>query len=246
VTTSPASQPERDERPEAARSGRLEIDWLGRVPYAAALELQEEARAARMRGEGGDRLLLLEHPPVVTLGRSHRPEHLRLDLAGYAARGIEVFEAARGGDVTYHAPGQLVGYLVIDLDARGERDLHRHVRRIEGALMEAIRPFGIATSRVEGRSGVFVDRGPGAAGPPRKLASIGVGVKRWVTWHGFALNVTTDLEGFDVIVPCGLDDVQMTSVARESGRPLLGLDAEMRDAVAAAFAREFSAGGALQ
>jgi lipoate-protein ligase B len=242
VTLSSISPAESKAHRPASGSEALAVDWLGRVPYAAALALQDEARTARTRGECGDRLLLLEHPPVVTLGRSHRPEHLRLDRASYAERGIEVFEAARGGDVTYHAPGQLVGYLVIDLDAAGERDLHRHVRRIEAALMEAIRPFGIATRRVEGRSGVFVDRGEGAPGPDRKLASIGVGVKRWVTWHGFALNVTTDLEGFEVIVPCGLGDVEMTSVARESGRPLLGLDAQVRDAVTAAFVREFGAG----
>lgn len=249
-----AVQTRSNARAEAVGGEHLSVDWLGRVPYAAALALQDEARAARTRGDCGDRLLLLEHPPVVTLGRSHRPENLRLDLADYAARGIEVFEAARGGDVTYHAPGQLVGYLVVDLDARGERDLHRHVRRIEAALMEAIRGFGVAPRRVEGRSGVFVDReqglgrpdtghAQGEGGPDRKLASIGVGVKRWVTWHGFALNVTTDLEGFDVIVPCGLDDVEMTSVARETGRPLLGLDAEVRDAVTSAFVQEFGSRG---
>lgn len=248
--SSHAAQRESNAGTAAVAGERLTVEWLGRLAYADALALQDEARAARTRGECNDRLLLLEHPPVVTLGRSHRPEHLRLDRAAYAARGIEVFEAARGGDVTYHAPGQLVGYLVVDLDARGERDLHRHVRRIESALMEAIQPFGIASRRIEGRSGVFVDRaesrpdstpaqGEGVSVPDRKLASIGVGVKRWVTWHGFALNVTTDLAGFDVIVPCGLDDVEMTSVARETGRPLLGLDAQVRSAVARAFVREF-------
>lgn len=215
---------------------RLEVSWHGRVPYAEALALQEAARAARARGEAGDRLLLLEHPAVVTLGRSARAENLRLDEAGYAARGIELHEVARGGDVTYHAPGQLVGYLVVDLDARRERDLHLHVRRMERALMDAVERFGVKTRRVEGRSGVFV----ADATPPRKLASIGVGVKRWVTWHGFALNVTTELAGFDVIVPCGLDDVEMTSVARESGLPVLGLDARVRDAVAAAFVEVFA------
>ncbi len=222
--------------------GDLSVEWCGRVPYARALELQAAARLARAQGETGDRLLLLEHPPVVTLGRSSHDAHLLLDRDAYAARGIEVFEAARGGDVTYHAPGQLVGYLIVDLDARGERDLHLHVRRIEGALMRALSTFDLATKRVVGRSGVFVDA-PGA-GPDRKLASIGVGVKRWVTWHGFALNVTTDLDGFDVIVPCGLDDVVMTSVARESGRASLGLDAEAREAVAEAFRATFGAGDA--
>lgn len=213
----------------------LDVEWYGRVPYGRALAMQEQARLARARGEGGDRLLLLEHPPVVTLGRSAHGEHLLLSPDEYAARGIEVFEAARGGDVTFHAPGQLVGYLVVDLDARGERDLHLHVRRIEQALMTALVAFGLETKRVDGRSGVFV----AGASPDRKLASIGVGVKRWVTWHGFALNVTTDLEGFGVIVPCGLDDVTMTSVARETGRSALGLDVAVREAVARAFAETF-------
>lgn len=220
----------------------LEVEWCGRVPYVQALERQAAARLARTRGEIGDRLLLLEHPPVVTLGRASHDAHLLLDPSEYEARGIEVFEAARGGDVTYHAPGQLVGYLVVDLDARGERDLHLHVRRIEGALMSALDGFGLKTKRVEGRSGVFVD--DATAPRDRKLASIGVGVKRWVTWHGFALNVTTDLVGFEVIVPCGLGDVEMTSVARETGRPALGLDARVRDAVADAFRATFDRGEA--
>ncbi len=229
---------------DRAPAPTLDVEWCGRVPYARALALQEETRLARTRGEIGDRLLLLEHPAVVTLGRSHHESNLLLDREAYAERGIELFEAARGGDVTYHAPGQLVGYLVVDLDARGERDLHLHVRRIEGALMSALAGLGVETKRVEGRSGVFVD---GVDGPPdRKLASIGVGVKRWVTWHGFALNVTTDLEGFDVIVPCGLGDVEMTSVARETGRPALGLDAAVREAVADAFRATFAGEGATK
>lgn len=224
---------------QPALADELTIEWLGRVPYARALELQDQARAARSRGETGDRLLLLEHPPVVTLGRGSHEEHLLLPRADYAARGIELFDAARGGDVTLHAPGQLVGYLVVDLDARGARDLHAHVRRMEGALMQALAQFEVPTKRVEGRSGVFVDRGLEAPGPDRKLASIGVGVKRWVTWHGFALNVTTDLSLFDVVVPCGLGDVEMTSVEREAGRAALGLDAQVREAVAGAFAAAF-------
>jgi len=232
---------------QPAHADALTIEWLGRMPYARALALQDEARAARTRGETGDRLLLLEHPPVVTLGRGSHEHHLLLPRAEYAARGFELFEVARGGDVTLHAPGQLVGYLVVDLDARGARDLHAHVRRIEGALMDALARFDVPTKRVEGRSGVFVDLEPeldrkpdrDAARPDRKLASIGVGVKRWVTWHGFALNVTTDLSLFDGIVPCGLGDVEMTSVARETGRPALGLDAQVRKAVAHAFAAAF-------
>lgn len=225
----------------AAELAPLSVEWLGRVPYARGLELQEAARLARGRGETGDRLLLLEHPPVVTLGRSSHAAHVLLSPEARVERGIELFEAARGGDVTYHAPGQLVGYLVVDLDARRARDLHAFVRRMEGALMSALSGFDLATKRVEGRSGVFVDaEGLGDAAPDRKLASIGVGVKRWITWHGFALNVTTDLEGFEAIVPCGLHDVQMTSVARETGRSALGLDAQVREAVAVAFRAAFA------
>lgn len=191
----------------------LAVDWLGCVPYADALKLQGEALEARRQGTGPDRLLLLEHPPVVTLGRGAREEHLRVPRAELARRGVELFEVARGGDVTWHGPGQLVGYLVVDLAARGAPDVRAHLRGIEAALGEALAELGIASRTVPGWTGVF------AAGPPgnRKLASIGVGVRGWVTWHGFALNVAPDLAGFEAIVPCGLHDVEMTSVARELG-----------------------------
>jgi len=229
-----------------ANAEQLSVEWLGRVAYADALECQLTALEARQRGETGDRLLLLEHPAVVTLGRSAHEENLRWGRAALAERGIEIHAVQRGGDVTYHAPGQLVGYLVMDLKARGTPDLHAFVRNMEAALMTALARFDLPTRRFEGRSGVFIDRdgatslrGFERGGRERKIASIGVGVKRWVSYHGFALNVTSDLSGFDAIVPCGLPDVTMTSVAHEVGEGPMGLDAQVREAVGEAFRDHF-------
>lgn len=183
----------------------LEVVRAGRVPYAAALEWQRRlARARISRRLPHDILLLLEHPPVITLGRGTRPGHL------LAVAGIECVAVERGGDVTYHGPGQLVGYPVLDL--RDHRpDLHWYLRALETALIGALGRLGIAAERRQGLTGVWI-RGEG-----RKIASIGVHVKQWVTWHGFALNVTTDLAAFERIVPCGLPGVVMTSVAKERG-----------------------------
>lgn len=195
----------------------LSVEWLGRVPYGEALALQEAAVRERAEGRSGDRLLLLEHPPVITLGRSTKPDSILFDAARLHALGIERFEVARGGDVTYHAPGQLVGYPIVDLSAPGRRDVHAFLRQLEAGLIDALEEWAIPACRVDGRTGVFIDRArtrrPG--GPQRKIASIGVGLRRWVSWHGFALNVDLDLAGFDAIVPCGLADVVMTSIARE-------------------------------
>lgn len=225
-----------------APSRRLQVDWLGRVSYEAGLALQARAVEARLDGTGGDRLLLLEHPPAVTLGRSARESNLLLSREQIRARGIDLHEVQRGGDVTYHAPGQLVGYLVMDLKARGQPDVHRFVRRMENALIETLAAFGLRGRAVPGRTGVFVGMAAEADGaePSRKIASIGIGVRRWVTFHGFALNVTLDLSGFDVIVPCGLDDVTMTSVAQELERGPLGLDARVREEISATFSRVFA------
>jgi lipoyl(octanoyl) transferase len=214
----------------------LAIEWLGQVPYAEALAIQERSLAARRAGRTPDRLLLLEHPPVVTLGRSAREEHLLRDPAELEARGVAVHRVARGGDVTWHGPGQLVGYAIVDLEARGACDVHRFLRRLEAALVEALSVLEVKGAALPGMTGVFVS----ASHPPRKIASIGVGLRGWVTWHGFALNVTADLEGFGDIVPCGLSGVEMTSVARELGErsgPLLFDRA--RKAVAAAFEGAF-------
>jgi lipoate-protein ligase B len=172
----------------------------GRVSYGAALAWQRALAEERLGGRRGDLLLLLEHDPVVTLGRIAESAHvLRPD-------GIEVVEVERGGDVTYHGPGQLVGYPILDLTAY-RQDLHWYLRTLESALIAALGSLDIAAGRQPGRTGVWT-RG-------RKIASIGVHVKRWVTWHGFALNVTTDLAAFDRIVPCGIPGVVMTSVEQE-------------------------------
>lgn len=246
-----------------ARTVELGVEWLGRVPYAEALELQEKAVEARRSGSAGDRLLLLEHPPVITLGRSAKGDNVLLTPEELATRGIESFEIRRGGDVTYHAPGQLVGYLVSDLAAAATRegrapDVHRFLRTIEGALIEAMAELGVVGARRAGMTGVFAARPEAASGPLRKIASIGVGLRGWVSCHGFALNVTTDLSGFDTIVPCGLRGVEMTSIRRELGaglpdlqedsekdsqRDSPDLDSRARAAVSCAFRRHFQSPG---
>jgi lipoate-protein ligase B len=205
--------------PSAAPAARpFVVERLGVVPYDAALALQGERVEAVRAGAAPDALLLLEHPPVVTLGRRADPAHLRESPACLAARGIAVRTITRGGDVTWHAPGQLVGYLVCDLEARGAADVHRFLRGIEAMLIGALGDLGLAGAARDGYTGVFMASSLGAgAGPPRKIASIGVGLRGWVTFHGFALNVTNDLAGFDAIVPCGLQGVRMTSVAAERG-----------------------------
>jgi len=209
----------------------MEVVNLGLVPYARALELQRAAARARITGAlAHDVLLLLEHPPVITLGRSSKAQHLVATPAMLAARGVEVFEAERGGDVTFHGPGQLVGYPVVNL--RGHRqDLHWYLRQVEAVLIEALKAIGIPAERSEGRTGVWTGG--------RKIASIGVHARDWVTWHGFALNVSTDLSFFDLIVPCGLSGVTMTSIARELGPDAPDLP-EVARVVAASFGEVFS------
>ena len=210
------------------------VDWLGSVPYRDGLELQEAAMAD-VRVGGADRLLLLEHPPVITLGRSTDRAHLLEDEVALAARGVAVEEVRRGGDVTYHGPGQLVGYLILNLRLRGAVDVHRFVRELETALITATAALGVKTTTVPGRTGVFV--APEIGRPTQKIASIGVGVRHWITYHGFALNVDVDLSGFDAIVPCGLADVTMTSLAEQGAGGPLAFRA--REAVVSAFGRTF-------
>lgn len=209
--------------------------WLGLVPYGEALAVQQRELEARRAADAVDRILLCEHPPVVTLGRSTKPANLLATPEQLVARGVERYEVARGGDVTYHAPGQLVGYPIVDLAARGERDVHAFLRTLEQLLIDVLAAFELAAVRVEGKTGVFVR--PEAAGARlRKVASIGIGVRRWITWHGFALNLSLDLAGFDAIVPCGLDGVDMTSVTAEferAGRRVpADLDEQVREVVA--------------
>lgn len=195
---------------------------LGAVPYREGLALQEALVRARASGGTGDWLLYPDHPPVLTVGRSPSPGNLRADEEALARAGIEVFEVARGGDITWHGPGQLVGYPVVALEARG-RDLHRFLRDLEQALLDAIASWGVEGRRVAGRTGVWVG--------DEKLASIGIAVRRWVSYHGFALNVRPDLEGFELIHPCGLRGVRMTSLARLLG-PRAPTLAEARERVA--------------
>lgn len=178
-----------------------------------------------------DLLLLVEHEPVVTLGRGTRATSLPLAPAELERRGLTVAEVERGGDVTYHGPGQLVGYPILDLREHRE-DLHWYLRQLEAALIAGLDGLGVAAERSPGLTGVWT-RG-------RKIASLGIHVKQWVTFHGFALNVTTDLRAFDVIVPCGIDGVVMTSVAAETGRSdAAALWEETRAAVVSAFGRTF-------
>jgi lipoyl(octanoyl) transferase len=188
----------------------LEAPWLGRLPYAEAVRLQDARVEARRCGEVPDALLLLEHPPVVTLGRASHPEHVLLDAQALASRGIELHESGRGGDVTWHGPGQLVGWPVLAL--RGdERDAHRWLRTLEECLIRTVAEWRVAAWREPGRTGAWTAQG--------KIGAIGVRIARgWITAHGFALNVAADLSGFDAIVPCGLRGRAVTSLARCSGR----------------------------
>lgn len=215
-------------------SGAIRVVDLGRRRYGEVLELQRSLCRQRLAGELAENLLLLvEHEPVVTLGRGTRASSVPIPPVALAARGLEVFEVERGGDVTIHAPGQLVGYPILDL-SEWRQDLHWYLRQVEDVLIRGLGAQGIPADRNPGKTGVWTRS--------RKIASIGIHVKQWVTFHGFALNVTTDLSLFDLIVPCGIPGVTMTSVARE--RPGGAIDAsalwsETRGGVIAAFGEVF-------
>ena len=211
---------------------QLLVYELGQQSYGRVLELQRHLARRRITGELEDDLLLLvEHEPVVTLGRSTRSQSLPLSAEVLAEKGIEVHDVERGGDVTFHGPGQLVGYPILDLRAH-RADLHWYLRSLESVLIAGLDTLGIEAGPNPGLTGVWT-RG-------RKIASIGIHVKQWITYHGFALNVTTDLSYFDLIVPCGIRDVVMTSVAMESGRTDTALWTDTRQAVLEAFARVFN------
>lgn len=192
---------------------------LGLRSYAEALSFQREVAAARIdKRVPQDVLILVEHPPVVTMGRSTKQENLLFTPALLVARGVELFEVERGGDVTFHGPGQLVGYPIVDLNEH-KLDLHWYLRQVEEVMIRAVAPFGVEATRIAKKTGIWtqprIDDTGAELRPARKLASIGVHARQWVTWHGFALNVTTDLNYFDLMVPCGLPGVDMTSVERE-------------------------------
>lgn len=211
----------------------LNVARLGVVDYADALALQQAIVAARLANAIDDTIVLLEHPHVFTLGRGADASFITRHVPGVA-----VHRVSRGGQVTYHGPGQLVGYPIIKLEG-AERDVLRYLRKIEQAIIDALAHFEIAAGRRDGMTGVWTS-GVWASGVwmnPRKLASIGVGIRRWVTLHGFALNVATDLAWFDAIVPCGIDGCQMTSVAA-LGRPDVTLEA-IGSAIAERFAALF-------
>ena len=208
----------------------IQIRQLGLVAYGDALELQKQFVEQRRAGEIPDQLLLLEHPPVITLGVRTRNDrsHVVATPEALEEAGVEVFETGRGGDVTYHGPGQLVGYPILDL--KPDRcDVHRYVRDLEEVLIRAVAGFGIVSHRVPGLTGTWVGN--------EKLAAIGVRIARWVTSHGFALNVSTNLAHFGLIIPCGITDKGVTSIEVLSRSPIAMKDVEA--AVAEAFSVVF-------
>jgi len=189
-------------------SQMLNFSWLGRLPYAEALALQEDLVARKLADPAEpDTLLLLEHDPVYTIGRTPDRSSLRED----AALPHPLVVTGRGGQATYHGPGQLIGYPILDLKPRGQ-DLHRYLRALEEMLIAVCARCGVAARRRAGLTGVWVGE--------KKIASIGIGVRRWVSMHGFALNVCGDLRGYDAITPCGIAGVEMTSLNRETGRAM--------------------------
>jgi lipoate-protein ligase B len=201
---------------------RLQCINLGLVEYARALTWQEELLRRRCQGEGQDTLLVLEHPPVFTLGRGGDDRHL------LNPRQVPIYRVSRGGDVTFHGPGQIVGYPILDLTHHG-RDVHVYLRSLEAVLIAVLAEYGLQAQRKDGLTGVWVGE--------HKIASIGVGVRRWITYHGFALNVDPDLAYFADIVPCGLAGVRMTSMAQLLKQPVTL--AEAKTAIARTFAEHF-------
>jgi len=207
----------------------LEVRRLGTMPYQEALDVQAEAVKARRAGNIPDTLFLVEHPHVITLGSGAQDTHVLADADERARRGIALFETGRGGDVTYHGPGQLVAYPILDLKP-DRKDLHAYLRDLEAVVMRVVESFGIHAERSEGQTGVWTEGG--------KIAAIGVRVSSgWITSHGLALNVATDLSYFGTIVPCGIPDRAVTSLSRELGRDV-ELD-EVSDRLVEAFAAHF-------
>ncbi len=202
----------------------MDVVWLDRVEYARGLDLQLDYLERRARGDIPDTLLLLTHPHVYTFGRAGNPKNLLVSRESLDREGISVARVGRGGDVTYHGPGQLVGYPIVRL---ARPDVHRYVRAVEAALIDAVGAFGVAARRIDRLTGVWAGE--------KKIASIGIGVRRWVTYHGFALNVCTDLSYFKRIHLCGLVGREATSVSEAVGRAVTV--EEVREAVAGACGR---------
>ena len=215
---------------------------LGTVPYEEAREMQRRLEARRQAAEIPDVLLLLEHPPVYTRGRRSLPEELPMGAEWYEAQGIEVLDTDRGGLVTYHGPGQLVAYPIVDLTPMGG-DVHEYVRGLETVMIGALAEHGVGAQTIAGLTGVWTDGPapvPGLAGAAKKIGSIGVHVSKGITTHGLAVNVDNDLQPFEWVVPCGIGGVAMTSVARELGaeQDLDALGTALAERLGAVFERE--------
>ena len=215
-----------------ASSNRLDVRWLGRVDYRSAWTLQKRLVDERVAGEIADTLLLLEHPPVLTLGRQADEGHVRATPAERAARGIELIRVERGGEVTYHGPGQLVAYPIVALARRGLL-VRPFVRALEGAMVDTCRALGVPGECREGHPGCWVE----LEGPrPRKIGALGLRIERGVSYHGIALNVTANLADFALIDACGMPDVESTSIAAEQGRAAAPPSTESVEAAGALFA----------
>lgn len=212
------------------RKRPLSVHRLGRIEYAAAFELQKRLVEARSEQRVPDTLLLLEHDPVITLGRGAKQENVLASRAVLAAQGVALHETGRGGDVTYHGPGQLVGYPILDLNP-DRRDVRKYVRNLEEVMIRIAAKYGLKAGRIQGLNGAWIE--------DRKLGAVGVRIQKWITLHGFALNVSTELSAFELIVPCGIQDKHVTSLALELGRvpPMR----EVEDAAIAVFAEVFGA-----
>lgn len=194
----------------------LDIYILNTVSYIKALDIQEKLLEKRINKEINDTLILLQHPPTFTTGKRGNPENLLISQKNLDRQGITFEKISRGGDITFHGPGQIVGYPIVDLTRIG-KDVHKYLRSIEKVLISTLKDFDIEAKRIEKLTGVWVKRS--------KIASIGVGVRRWVTYHGFALNVNTELEYFDLIVPCGIPNVRMTTIKQWLNK---GSDVDMK------------------
>ncbi|HEY8199658.1 MAG TPA: lipoyl(octanoyl) transferase LipB [Candidatus Limnocylindrales bacterium] len=193
----------------------LSVEWLGRIDYRAAWARQHALLDARAAGAAPDTLLLLEHPAVLTLGRQADPSFVRASLGELAERGVELLRVERGGEVTYHGPGQLVAYPIVRLADRGIL-LRPFVRALEAAMTETCASYRVEAGRRDGQPGCWVDPSGSA---PRKIGALGIRIERGISYHGIALNVTTDLAGFELIDPCGMPGVAVTSIAAEAGWP---------------------------
>jgi lipoyl(octanoyl) transferase len=231
--TSTDSPPRQIDSPE---SGPLDADWLGRMPYREAWTLQKRLASERADGLIGDRLLLVEHEPVLTLGRQADPSHILAPPTELARRGIEVIQVERGGEVTYHGPGQLVAYPILALSRRGLL-LRPLVRALEAAMVDTCATFGVVANRREGHPGCWID----PDGAPRKIGALGIRVERGVSYHGIALNVDPQLSDFELIDPCGMPGLVSTSIAVEAGRPDERPSTAAVERAASVFARALAA-----